>query len=52
MYLMSIVVCCSIIYCGILNKIAEKKFENYSQEKLNEIRNKIENEWPNFFKDK
>lgn len=52
MYLMSIVVCCSIIYCGILNKIAEKKFENYSQEELNEIRNKIENEWPNFFKDK
>lgn len=50
--LMLIVASCSMIYCEISNKIAEKKFENYSQEELNEIRNKIENEWPNFFKDK
>lgn len=50
--LILIVASCSMIYCEISNKIAEKKFENYSQEELNEIRNKIENEWPNFFKDK
>lgn len=50
--LMLIVASCSMIYCEISNKIAEKKLENYSQEELNEIRNKIENEWPNFFKDK
>ena len=39
----------SLIYCEISNRKSEKDFENYSQDELNYMRIRIEEEWPNFF---
>ena len=39
----------SLIYCEISNRKSKKDFENYSQDELNYMRIRIEEEWPNFF---
>ena len=49
MIILLIILIGSLIYCEISNRKSEKDFENYSQEELNYMRIRIEEEWPNFF---
>ena len=49
MIILLIILIGSLIYCEISNKKSEKDFENYSQDELNDMRIRIEEEWPNFF---
>ena len=47
--LLLVILVSSLIYCEISNRKSEKDFENYSQDELNDMRIRIEEEWPNFF---
>lgn len=49
MIILLIILIGSLIYCEISNRKSEKDFENYSQDELNDMRIRIEEEWPNFF---
>lgn len=49
MIILLIILIGSLIYCEISNRRSEKDFENYSQDELNDMRIRIEEEWPNFF---
>ena len=49
MIILLIILIGSLIYCDVSNRKSEKDFENYSQDELNDMRIRIEEEWPNFF---
>ncbi|MGM9880299.1 MAG: hypothetical protein ACI318_03375 [Bacilli bacterium] len=49
MIILLIILIGSLIYCEISNRRSEKDFEKYSQDELNDMRIRIEEEWPNFF---